>query len=232
MVRLEDAVVARYEYKGHRFEILVDPNVIDDIKSGKITNVVDHMVIDEVFKDAHKGDRASEEVIKEVFGTTDVNEVARKIILNGQVQLTTEQRRKMLEEKKKRIVMEIARNAINPQTGAPHPPQRIELAMEEAKVHIDPLKSVEEQIPIVLKALKPLIPIRFEKIKIAVKVSGDMYGKIYGDISKMGVILKEEWQSDGSWIGLVEIPAGMQGDFLDMLNKKTHGNVQTRIIRK
>ncbi len=232
MVRLEDAIVARYEHAGHRFEILVDPDAIDDIKAGKITNVVDYMVIDEIFKDAHKGDRASEELIKEVFGTTDVNEVARQIILKGQVQLTTEQRRKMLEEKKKRIVMEIARNAINPQTGAPHPPQRIELAMEEAKVHIDPLKSVEEQVPMVLKALRPIIPIRFEKVKIAVKVSGDMYGKIYGELSKRGTLLQEEWQKDGSWIGVVEIPAGMQGEFLDMLNKKTHGNVQTKILRR
>ncbi len=232
MVRLEDAVVARYEHKGHRFEILVDPNAIDDIKSGKIDNVVDYLVIDEIFKDARKGDRAGEETIKEVFGTTDVNEIAKRIIRDGQVQLTTEQRRKMLEEKKKRIIMEIARNAINPQTGAPHPPKRIELALEEAKVHIDPLKSVEEQVPLVLKALRPIIPIRFEKVKIAVKVSGEMYGKIYGEVSKMGVILKEEWQSDGSWIGLIEIPAGMQGDFLDMLNKKTHGNVQTKIIRR
>ncbi len=232
MVRLEDAIVARYEHGGHRFEILVDPNAIDDIKSGKIENVIDYMVIDEIFKDAHKGDRASEELVKEVFGTTDVNEVAKTIVKKGQVQLTTEQRRKMLEEKKKRIVMEIARNAINPQTGAPHPPQRIELAMEEAKVHIDPLKSVEEQVPMVLKALRPLIPIRFEKVKIAVKLSGDMYGKAYGEISKMGTILKEEWLSDGSWIGVIEIPAGMQGEFLDMLNKKTHGNVQTKILRR
>ncbi|NPA74978.1 MAG: ribosome assembly factor SBDS [Euryarchaeota archaeon] len=232
MVRLEDAIVARYEHGGHRFEILVDPNAIDDIKSGKIENVIDYLVIDEIFKDARKGDRAGEETIKEVFGTTDVNEIARTIIRKGQVQLTTEQRRKMLEEKRKRIVMEIARNAINPQTGAPHPPQRIERAMEEAKVHIDPLKSVEEQVPVVLKALRPIIPIRFEKVKIAVKVSGDEYGRIYGDMSKMGVIIKEEWQSDGSWIGVVEIPAGMQGEFLDMLNKKTHGNVQTKILRR
>ncbi len=232
MVRLEDAIIARYEHSGHRFEILVDPNIIDDVKSGKIENIVDYMVIDEIFKDAHKGDRASEEIIKEVFGTTDVNEVAKEIIKKGQVQLTTEQRRKMLEEKKKRIIAEIARNAINPQTGAPHPPQRIELAMEEAKVHIDPLKSVEEQVPIVLKALRPIIPIRFEKIKIAIKVSGDMYGKIYGELSKSGTVLQEEWQKDGSWIGVVEIPAGMQGEFLDMLNKKTHGNVQTKILRR
>ncbi len=231
MVRLEEAVVARYEHKGHRFEILIDPNVIDDIKSGKIENVVDYLVIDTIFKDAKKGERAGEEAMKDVFGTTDVNTVAKEIVLKGQVQLTTEQRRKMLEEKKKRIIMEIARNAINPQTGAPHPPQRIELAMEEAKVHIDPLKPVEAQIPIVLKALKPLIPIRFEKLKIAIKVSGDMYGKIYGELTRMGAIVQEEWQPDGSWIGVVEIPAGIQGEFLDMLNKKTHGNVQTKILK-
>lgn len=138
----------------------------------------------------------------------------------------------MLEEKRRRIIMEISRNAINPQTGTPHPPKRIELAMEEAKVHIDPLKPVEEQIPIVLKALKPLIPIRFEKIKIAVKVAGNLYGKIYGEVSKMGTILKEEWQKDGSWIALVEIPAGIQDEFLDILNKRTHGNVETKILRR
>ena len=232
MVRLEDAVIARYEHKGHRFEILVDPDIIDDVKSGKIDNIVDYMVIDEIFKDARKGERASEETIKEVFNTMDVNKIAREIIIKGQVQLTTEQRRKMLEDKKRRIIMEIARNAINPQTKAPHPPKRIELALEEAKVHIDPLKSVEEQIPVVLKALRPIIPIRFEKVKIAVKVSGDMYGKIYGELTRMGTLLQEEWQRDGSWIGLVEIPAGMQGEFMDMLNKKTHGNVQTKILRR
>ena len=232
MVRLEDAIVARYDYKGHRFEILIDPDAVDDIKSGKIKNISDYLVIDEVFKDARKGDRIGEDLLNEVFHTTDINEIAREIVIKGQVQLTTEQRRKMLEEKKKRIVMEIAKNAINPQTNAPHPPKRIELAMEEAKVHIDPLKSVEEQIPVVLKALKPLIPIRFEKLKIAVKVEGNLYGKIYGEVSKMGTILKEEWQKDGSWIALVEIPAGLQGEFLDALNKRTKGRVETKILRR
>lgn len=142
MVRLEDSVVARYEAKGHRLEILIDPKLIDLLKSGKQVNIVDYMVIDEVFKDAKKGDKAGEEVLKEIFGTTDINEVAKQIVLKGQVQLTTEQRRKMLEEKKRQIVNEIAKNAINPQTNTPHPPQRIEKAIEEAKVHIDPMKSV------------------------------------------------------------------------------------------
>jgi len=231
MVRLEDAVVARYEYKGHRFEVLVDPDGVDKIrKDPDKVNVSEYLVVDEIFKDARKGDRVGEELLREIFGTTDPIEVAKQIILKGEVQLTTEQRRKMLEERKRQIVAIIARNAINPQTRTPHPPQRIERAMEEAKVHIDPLKSAEEQVPMVLKAIKRLIPIKFEKIKIAVKLSAEDYGRVYGDLTKMGVITREEWQPDGSWIGIVEIPAGIQGDFLGMLNKKTHGRVQTRFI--
>lgn len=231
MVRLEDAVVARYEYKGHRFEVLVDPDGVDKIrKDPDKVNVSEYLVVDEIFKDARKGERVGEELLREVFGTTDPIEVAKQIILRGEVQLTTEQRRKMLEERRKQIVAIIARNAINPQTRTPHPPQRIERAMEEAKVHIDPLKSAEEQVPMVLKAIKRLIPIKFEKIKIAVKLSAEDYGRVYGELTKMGVITREEWQPDGSWIGIVEIPAGIQGDFLGMLNKKTHGRVQTRFI--
>ncbi|MCI4435120.1 MAG: ribosome assembly factor SBDS [Thermoplasmata archaeon] len=231
MVRIEDSIVARYEAKGHRLEILIDPKLIDLLKSGKQVNVVDYMVIDEVFKDARKGDKVGEEVLKEVFGTTDINEVAKQIILKGQVQLTTDQRRKMLEEKKRQIINEIAKNAINPQTNAPHPPQRIEKAIEEAKVHIDPMKSVEEQIPIVLKAIKAIIPIRIEKTKIEIKVSADGYGKIYQDLVRMGTIVKDEWGDDGSWRAVVEIPAGMQAEFFDMLNKKTHGNIETKILK-
>jgi ribosome maturation protein SDO1 len=166
-----------------------------------------------------------------VFETDNLQEIVKHIILKGQVQLTTEQRRKMLEDKKRQIIMEISKNAINPQTNAPHPPQRIETAIEEAKVHIDPFKSVEEQVNTVVKAIRIILPIKFEKIKIAVKISGEDYLKSYQDITKMGAVLKEEWQNDGSWVGVIEIPAGVQIEFFDILNKKTHGNAQTKILK-
>jgi ribosome maturation protein SDO1 len=150
--------------------------------------------------------------------------------MEGDIQLTTEQRRKMTEEKRKQIVTYIANHAINPQMKAPHPPQRIENAMSEARVHVDPFKPVEAQVKDVLTAIKPLIPIRLEKTTIAVKLSADNYGKVYKDITDFGVIKKEEWTGSGFWIGLVEIPAGMQADFFDRLNNKTHGDVETRIV--
>jgi len=227
----KEYVIARVEKSGEKFEILVKPEAVQKVRDGKDVDLLRELAIDEIFKDAHKGSKASEEKMVEFFGTTEPLAVAKQIIQHGEIQLTTEQRRQMLEAKRKQIVQYIAANAINPQTGAPHPPQRIENAMEEAKVHIDPFKPVEEQVKEVLDALRPLIPIRFEKVRIAVKLSAEDSAKCYGDIKGYGVILKEEWSPTGAWLGVVEMPAGLQTDFLERLNAKTKGNVETRILK-
>jgi ribosome maturation protein SDO1 len=227
----KEYVIARVEKSGEKFEILVKPEAVQKIRDGKEVDLLKELAIDEIFKDAHKGSKAAEEKMVEFFGTTEPLAVAKQIIQRGEIQLTTEQRRQMLEVKRKQIVQYIAANAINPQTGAPHPPQRIENAMEEAKVHIDPFKPVEEQVKEVLDALRPLLPIRFEKVRIAVKLSAEDSAKAYGDIKGYGTILKEEWSPTGAWLGVVEMPAGLQTDFLERLNAKTRGNVETRVLK-
>jgi len=227
----KEYVIARIERMGEKFEVIVRPGAVQSLREGKSVDILSNIAIDEIFRDAHKGSRASEEKMMEFFGTTDPIEVARKLIIEGEIQLTTDQRREMLEAKRKQIIAYIAANAINPQTGGPHPPQRIEIAMEEAKVRIDPFKSVEDQMKSVLDGLRPLIPIRFEKVRIAVKLTAEFSAKCYGDIKSFGRIVQEEWQPNGTWIGVVEIPGGMQTDFLDRLSKKTKGNVETKLLK-
>lgn len=234
MVRLEDSIVARLDSHGHRFEILVDPEATERIREGQI-DIEKDLAIDQIFKDARKGgEKAGEEALMEVFKTTDVATIAVEIVRKGQIQLTTEQRREMLERKKKAIIDTISRESINPQTNTPHPPSRIAQAIEEAKVHIDPFKSVNEQVQTVLKAIKPLIPIRMEKAKLAVKLTGgDAYGKVYGDLVRSGFIVKEEWGGkDGSWMGLLEVPAGIQGgDIIASITRKAKDNVDIRVVK-
>ncbi|MCL4335425.1 MAG: ribosome assembly factor SBDS [Candidatus Thermoplasmatota archaeon] len=230
MVKVEDAVVARLELSGHRFEILVDPDATDRIRTGSI-DINEDLAIDQVFKDARKGDRAGEELVKEVFKTNDISKVAIEIVKRGQIQLTTEQRHAMQEKKRKQIIDTIARESINPQTNSPHPPARIAQAMEDAKVHVDPFKSVDEQVQIVLKAIRPILPIRFEKSRIAVKLVGDSYGKIYGDLVRSGYIIKEEWGKDGSWMGILEVPSGMRGDIIDMIGRKAKDQAEVKILK-
>lgn len=227
----KEYVIARIEKLGEKFEVVVKPDAVQSIREGKTVDILASLAIDEIFRDAHKGSRASAEKMQEFFGTTDPIAVAKRLILEGEIQLTTEQRREMTETKRKQIVAFIAANAINSQTGTPHPPQRIEIAMEEAKVRIDPFKSVEDQTKVVLDALRPLIPIRFEKVRIAVRLSAEDSAKCYGDVKGFGKILQEEWQKNGSWIGVVEIPGGMQTEFLERLSQKTKGNVETKLLK-
>lgn len=230
MVSLEDAVTARLEVQGERFEVLVDPDSAQRLRNGEEIELSENLAIETIFKDASKGDRASSEKLTMIFESDDVLEIAKQIILKGEIQLTTDQRRKLLENKRKQIIDHISQNAINPQTKTPHPPQRIDNAMTEAKVNIDPFKSVDAQIKEILKALQVIMPIRFEKLIVAVKLSANDSAKVYRDIKNFGKITKEEWQKDGNWICLVEIPAGVQNEFIDKLNGKTHGNVEIKFV--
>jgi len=231
MVSLDEAIVARYEKKGKHFEILVDPKAVEMVIEGKEINILDYLAIDIIFKDARKGDKASEEALQEIFGTTDVAEISIRIIKEGDFQLTTKQRKEMQEKKKRAIVDYIARSAMDPHTKLPHPRDRIERAIEEAGVHIDAFKPVEEQIKKIIAAIRPILPISIENVKVEVKIPAQYAGRAYGEIINMAKMLKEEWLPDGSFKCVVEIPAGMQTQFYDKLNAMTKGEVVTRLLK-
>jgi ribosome maturation protein SDO1 len=232
MIPLDHAVVARLESFGERFEILVDPNQAALVRQGQVVNIEDVVAALNVFGNASRATRASDEALEKVFHTTDFDTIARKIIEKGEIHLTAEQRKHMIEEKRRQVITFIARNSINPQTGHPHPPQRIEMAMEEARVNIDPFKHVEEQVKEVVKALRPLLPIRFEELRIAIKIPGDHAARAYGDIAAASTMEKDEWQKDGSWVCVVRIPAGIQGDFFDLVNKLSKGEGQVKVLNQ
>ena len=200
-----------------------------DMKHGKDVDFSDLMLIDQVFKDAGKGEAKNEESLKKVFGTTDIRSVVRKIISEGEIQLTTQQRREIAERKRKEIVNYISRNAMNPQTNAPHPVQRIENALEEIKFTVDISRPVNEQVNAALKELKKLLPISLEKLNIAVKIPAQYSGKANVILHKYGV-QKEEWQNDGSLVAVLEVPAGVKNDLFNELNHLTHGEVESKIL--
>ncbi len=231
MVSLDDAVIARLKKGEEHFEVLVDPYAAADIIDGKDIDVMQSLAIDEIFKDSKKGTRASEEPLQKIFGTQNVAEIAKQIILKGDIQLTTEQRHKMQKNKRNRIIDTIVKNAMDPKTKAPHPRQRIELAMDEAGIHVDPFKPVSEQVKIIIETLRPVIPISMDHVRISVKISSEYIGKAYGIARNYGALEREDWQSDGSWIGIIKLPAGMQTDFYDRLNEVTKGNVSTKILK-
>jgi len=230
MVKLEDAVIARLSSHGTNFEVLVDPELALSFKSGQDIDINNVIAIDKIFKDSKKGDKASEEMVQIAFGTTDVLKAAEQIILRGEIQITTEQRRKMRDERLKQVVTLISKRFINPQTNLPHPPARIESAMEKARVHVEVFKSAEEQLPAIVKELRPILPMKFEIKRIAIKIPPAYAGKASGVVKGFATIKQEQWLNDGSWAVVVEIPAGVQAEFFDKLNELTRGEAQTKVL--
>ena len=114
---------------------------------------------------------------------------------------------------------------VDPKTGLPHPPTRIELALEQGKITLDYNKTVEEQLDDVISKLRPIIPISIQKKKLQVVIPASFAGKAYQPVKDAATILKDEWGNDGSWTVTVEIPAGLYPDFIQKMNGLTSGEV-------
>lgn len=227
---MDKYTVARFSVGGEHFEILVKPDPALNFKLGAETGISKILMVETIFTDSSKGLRASEEKLKKAFNTDDILQIAQIILRKGELQLTTDQRRRLVEEKRKQIIAFISRNCLDPRTGFPHPPLRIEQAMSQLRLVIDPFKSGEEQARDVIDKLRPILPIKLEKIKLAVKIPPEYAAKVIGIAKEFGELSREEWQSDGSWIAVVEMSAGLHAPFLERIGKVTQGNYQTKIL--
>jgi len=250
-------IIGRIEKSGRIFEMLMDPEkaweakkfireeINNRLKSGKEKSriTVEELLNDQkidlelifesftVFEDLRRGKKATDGDMEAVFNTSDGMTIAGRVLLEGEIHWTKAQREEEQQKKLKQIITIISKNAINPQNNKPHPYQRIEKAIEEAKVKLDLMRSAEEQVDDIVKSIRAIIPIRIEQVEMAIKIPTAFTAKGYNIVAQYVQIKKEEWQSDGSWVAVVSLPAGLQMELIDKLNKLTHGRVQTKILK-
>ncbi|NWF87161.1 ribosome assembly factor SBDS [Candidatus Bathyarchaeota archaeon] len=221
--------VARIIKDNERYEVLVKPQKALDYRMGKLAAITEALVTETIFSDANKGTKVSEENLRKAFGIVDQLKIAEIILRKGTLQLTTEQRRKMIEEKRKQIIDFIARQCVDPKTNLPHPPSRIENAMEQIHYPIEPFKSLEEQARDIIKLLRPILPLKMEQVAVGVRIPAEYAAKAYGTVKGFGTIKREEWRADGSWYGVLEMPAGLYAPFLEKLGEITKGAGEAKI---
>lgn len=224
-----DITIARLKKSGEIFEISVDPDAALAFKKGQ-GDFSEVLKSDKVWADVQRGQLASSAEMQSIFGTDNVDEVAKKIIMDGEIHLTSDHRAKERDEKRRKIMGMIVQTAIDPRTNAPIPLTRLENAFEEAKIHVDDSRTADQQLQEIIDKLRPILPLKFEIKQIEVKIPATYASKVY-HILKMYKILKEEWQNDGSLIALLEMPLAMQSDFYDKINGETHGGVETKEVK-
>lgn len=223
--------LARIKTQGENFEIVIDPDNAVKFRHGQ-ANIRDALKSENIFKDAIKGDMASEQHMKNIFKTTDTLKIAEKIIKDGSIQVSDEYRDKLRSEKMKVITEILTKNAADANTGAPLTATRINNAFREANVHVDIFKKAEEQIEELVSKLRPVLSLTFEKKILEIRIPADNAAKLYGYVDSKTEIIDQAWLTDGSWSCKVEIAAGMVTEFLDELKSKTHGDIEISVENK
>ncbi len=231
-IDLKGKSIVRLETHGRRFEMLVNPRQAWLFLQGEDIPPDDIFEVYTVYENLSRGEKASEDDIKTVFGDLTDREIALKILKEGLLHLTQEQRQEIQKEKRQEVVNYIHMHCINPRTNTPIPKDRLEKAILELGVNIKRNESVKDQAHAIIKMLKPVMPIRLETVKLAVKIPASYAGSLYGVIRSTGELLQEEWQNDGSLVAVLQIPAGLQADFLDELMNKSKGKSQVKVLER
>ncbi|HXX97245.1 MAG TPA: ribosome assembly factor SBDS [Candidatus Bathyarchaeia archaeon] len=218
----------RLTAEGNKFEILVKPDPALEYKLGKRTDLSGVLVSDEIYSDANKGSRAAGEKLVKYFKTTDHVQIATQILSKGDLSLTTEQRRKMVEDKKKQIIQYISKNFVDPKTHIPHPVMRIESALAEVRLIIDPFKPAEDQAKNVVDALRRILPLKSEILLLTVTIPSQFSAQSYNLLKTAGTFKGDQWLADGSLRVMLEINAGMKSSLLDRIGSISKGTAQVQ----
>ena len=227
----DKVTVVRYSFSGDKFELLVKPDPAFDYKLGKISDISKILVSDEIYTDSNKGNRATNEKLNQVFKTQDSMKIAEIIMKKGELNLTTEQRKKMTSEKRKQLVTFIAKTYVDPRSHLPHPPLRIEQAMDDGRVTVDPFNNADEQVKDVVEKLRPIIPLKSENLILEISVPAQFVAQSYTVLKSTGTLKKEDWQPNGSLKAILEIPAAARPNVIDRLGSITKGTATVEVSK-
>ena len=227
---MADTTVARFSFEGEKFEILVKPDPALDYKMGKKKDLSAVLVSDEIYTDSGKGTKPSTEKLLKAFKTEDLTEIAQIIMQKGDLNLTTDQRRKMIDDKRKQIIEFIVKTYVDPRTHLPHPPVRIENALKDGRVSIDPQKNVEEQVKEIVEKLRSIIALKSENLNLEIIIPAQYASQSYAVLKSVGSLKKEEWQNNVSLKAILEIPAAARPNVIDRLGSITKGSASVEVI--
>lgn len=219
------------QFKGDKqFEILVDPDLAKEAKmEGKDHEIQRLLFVQEVFVDAGEGERASVDELDAEFGTEQVMDAAEDIFEKGKMQLTTDQKAEIRNDKWKQLVNMIARRAQDPKTGNPHPPQRVENALEEAGFHVNWDSNIEEEFDDAIDVLRPIIPVSLDEKTVAIRIPVDNAGQAYDRIQQVADVEEEEWGNE-FFTARLTLPAGVLSELIDELQDMTSGQTEMKEV--
>lgn len=223
----------KYEKFGNKFEIIIDPDkAVEIIRNGDIKNieeVTEMLKAQEIFKNSKTGARANQKDIIETFGTDDVIEVAIFMLENGEVQLNSEYRKIIAEQRYSQLIFELNKICTDAQTGYPIPVSRIENALKEGKFSINLYQKQEDQIKEALTCLSNQLNISYGTVEIEITVSSENIKLLKNAIPQIINEAKHNWLSDGFLQLKINLPKGKLNAVKNKINSINNKEIKIKI---
>jgi ribosome maturation protein SDO1 len=210
--------------KYQKLEIICNQGSIEAYREGK-SCLDDTLITQEIYKDAKKADRASEADIVEVFQHKDMSKALDEIIKKGDYQISTAERKKKVEEKRKQIVYYFHKNYMDPKSRLPHPITRIEAALSDIKaLRIHPHEPTENQAKQIMKQLRDIIPMKSNAMEGTITVPHAFLGQLQGVVRSSCTVLKEDYTDFGCKMRVAFVASDLEKLLAD-INRVGKGEV-------
>mmetsp|Transcript_1074 Transcript_1074/g.2946 ORF Transcript_1074/g.2946 Transcript_1074/m.2946 type:complete len:368 (+) Transcript_1074:64-1167(+) len=169
--RLTNVAIVRLKSHGKRFEIAAYKNKVLNWREGIEKDIDEVLQVISVFTNVSKGEVANEKDLKKVFGTTDQEEICRKILKSGELQVSDRERELQLEGLFRDIVQIVVDRCVHPQSGRQLTATAVENALKNLGFSVKSDHAAKKQALKAIECLCSEMPESFTRAKMRLRIS-------------------------------------------------------------
>lgn len=219
-----DMSLVRIKRGGAKFEIAVYPGKVMLFREKKISNLDEVVQQQAIYTNIANGVQAGAAELAGSFPEAkSTQEIIQLILLKGEVQLTAAERKEKLEKRRREVVNHLHKYYVNPKTNLPHPTVRIEAALDEMKVRIDPDLPADKQVAQIIKNMPAVLPIKKQEVRASLTIPHRHVGATHSLVGQYVKIETEQWTDIGCVMSITSNP-GDWNTLLSLLNEATKGD--------
>jgi ribosome maturation protein Sdo1 len=147
------------KYKG--LEILCKPETIVKYRANKLPMSSVVITDDAIYKNIKKGNVASDKDITKAFGQKlELNDALDLMLQKGDFQLTTKERRELIDQRMSRLLEYFHTHYIDPTTNVAHPITRLQATFSQIKAKVNYEMPFDKNVELIRKDMLGVLPIK------------------------------------------------------------------------
>ncbi|CAJ1383639.1 unnamed protein product [Effrenium voratum] len=169
--RLTNVAIVRMKSHGMRFEIACYKNKVLNWREGIEKDMNEVLQTETIFTNVSKAVIAKEKDLQKAFGTADQLEICKKILKDGDVQVSDKEREVHMESLFKDIVQILAERLVHNETGRQLTPLAVESALKNIGFSVQPDQPAKKQALKAMDEIQKKLSGSFSRAKMRVRMT-------------------------------------------------------------